>query len=111
MASLNRLLDIDGAILVLDFAADGKLVEYKAKQDTSADAAAVAQFCATVTMLFNTLASSFAAQTGMKWLPQNGWVLCSGDWTLVADNGTRAVIVDANKVDINRTIDTLFASR
>ena len=60
MASLDDLLKIDGVAAAVEFAADGKLVEYKANMDMSQEMAAMsAEFCATVTMLFNTLAHLF----------------------------------------------------
>jgi roadblock/LC7 domain-containing protein len=31
-----------------------------------------AQFCATVTMMFDTLAGSFTQLSGMNWVPQQG---------------------------------------
>jgi roadblock/LC7 domain-containing protein len=32
-----------------------------------------AQLCADVSVMFNTLASSFAERSGMNWMPQHGW--------------------------------------
>ena len=56
-ATLDELLTIDGVVAAGEFTADGKLVDYKAKMDMSPEMAAMtAQFCATVTMMFNSRA-------------------------------------------------------
>jgi roadblock/LC7 domain-containing protein len=58
MATLDELLKIDGVVAAGEFTADGKLVDYKSKIDMSREVAAMtAQYCATVTMMFNTLAA------------------------------------------------------
>jgi roadblock/LC7 domain-containing protein len=73
MASLDNLLDIEGVVAAGEFAADGPLVDYKARMDMSEELAQMtAQFCATVTMMFNTLAGSFTQLSGMNWVPQQG---------------------------------------
>jgi hypothetical protein len=40
-----------------------------------------AQFCAAVSVMFNTLASSFSERSGMNWVPQHGWAYSGGQWT------------------------------
>jgi roadblock/LC7 domain-containing protein len=83
MARLDDLLKIDGVVAAGEFTADGKLVDYKAKMDMSPEMAAMtAQFCATVTMMFNTLAGAYTHLSGMKWIPQQGWAYSGGDWTV-----------------------------
>ena len=53
---------------------DGTLVDYKTNTNMSRElAASTAQFCATVSMLFNTLAGAYSQLTGMNWTPQQGW--------------------------------------
>jgi roadblock/LC7 domain-containing protein len=37
-----------------------------------------AQLCATVSMMFNTLAGSSTKLSGMKWVPQQGWAYSEG---------------------------------
>src|SRR5437016_14408128 len=69
--------------------------------DMSRDMAAMtAQFVATVTMLFNTLASAFTQLSKMKWVPQQGWAYSGGDWT-VAVMGNWGVFVETSKADFN----------
>ena len=83
MATLDELLKINGVVAAGEFSADGKMVDYKAKMDMSPEMAAMtAQFCATVTMMFNTLAGAFAQLSKMKWVPQQGWMYAGGDWTV-----------------------------
>lgn len=93
-ATLDELLKIDGVAAAGKFTADGKLVDYKANMDMSPEMAAMsAQFCATVTMLFNTLAGAFAQLSQMSWVPQQGWAYSGGDWT-VAIGGNRGVFIE-----------------
>ncbi len=111
MASLDDLLKIDGVAAAAEFAADGKLVEYKANMDMSQEMAAMsAEFCSTVTMLFNTLAGAFGQLSQMKWVPQQGWMYAGGDWT-AAVGGNRAVFVETGKADFNELFRALVGNR
>jgi roadblock/LC7 domain-containing protein len=111
MASLDDLLKIDGVAAAGEFAADGKLVDFKANMDMSPEMAAMsAQFCATLTMLFNTLAGAFAQLSQMKWVPQQGWMYAGGDWT-VAVGGNRGVFVETAKADFNELFRALVGAR
>lgn len=111
MATLDELLKINGVVAAGEFTADGKMVEYKAKIDMSPEMAAMtAQFCATVTMMFNTLAGSFAQSSKMKWVPQQGWMYAGGDWT-VAIGGNKGVFVETAKADFNQLFQTLVGGR
>ncbi len=104
---MDDLLKIDGVVAAAEFAADGKLVDYKAKMDMSPEMAAMsAQFCATVTMLFNTLAGAFAQLSQMNWVPQQGWMYAGGDWT-VAVGGNRGVFIETAKADFNQLFQVL----
>ncbi len=59
MATLEELLDIEWVVAAGEFNADASLRDYKAKMDMSPEMAQMtAQFRATITMMFNTLASS-----------------------------------------------------
>ena len=108
---MDDLLKIDGVVAAGEFAADGKLVDYKAKMDTSPEMAAMsAQFCATVTMLFNTLAGAFAQLSRMNWVPQQGWMYAGGDWT-VAVGGNRGVFIETAKADFNQLFQVLVGER
>ena len=92
-ATLEELLTIEGVVAAGEFTPDGKLVDYKAKMEMSPELAALtAQFCATVTMMFNTLAGAFTQLSRMRWVPQQGWAYSGGDYT-VAIGGTRGVFV------------------
>ncbi len=111
MATLDNLLNIDGVVAVGEFTADGKLVDYKAKMDMSQEMAEMsAQFCATVTMLFNTLAGSFSQLSQMNWVPQQGWMYAGGDMT-VAVGGKMGVFAETAKVDFNELYRALVGSR
>src|SRR5512132_1580811 len=97
MPTLDDLLKINGVIAAGEFTPDGKLVDFKAKTDMPKDIGALtAQFCATVTMLFNTLAAAHSKMSGMHWLPQHGWMYAGGELT-VAIGGTRGVFNETAK--------------
>jgi roadblock/LC7 domain-containing protein len=107
MATLDELLNIDGVVAAGEFTADGKLVDYKAKMDMSQEMAEMtAQFCATVTMMFNTLAGSFAQLSQMNWVPQQGWAYSGGDFT-AAIGGNQGVFIETAKADFNQLFEVL----
>lgn len=107
MASLDELLKIDGVVAAGEFTPDGKLVDYKANMDMSREMAEMsAQFCSTVTMLFNTLAGSFSQLSKMNWVPQQGWMYAGGDMT-VAIGGNKGVFIETAKADFNRLFKVL----
>ena len=111
MATLDELLQIDGAAAAGEFTADGQLVDYKANMDMSREMAEMsAQFCATVTMNFNTLAGAFTQLSQMNWVPQQGWMYAGGDWT-VAIGGNRGVFIETAKADFNRLFQVLVSER
>jgi roadblock/LC7 domain-containing protein len=111
MAALDELLDIEGVVAAGEFNADGSLVDYKATMDMSQEMAEMtAQFTATVTMMFNTLASSYTQVSGMQWVPQQGWAYSGGDWT-VAVGGNRGVFIETEKADFNQLFEVLVGSR
>ncbi len=111
MATLDDLINIEGVAAAGEFTADGKLVDYKAKTDMSQEMAEMtAQFCATVTMMFNTLAGSFAQQSQMNWVPQQGWMYAGGDWT-VAIGGNKGVFIETAKADFNQLFQILVGER
>ncbi|MDB5074258.1 MAG: hypothetical protein JWO42_437 [Chloroflexi bacterium] len=111
MATLDDLLTLNGVVAAGEFTAEGKLVNYKAKIEMSPELAAMsAQFSATVTMLFNTLAGAFTQLSKMNWVPQEGWLYTGGDWT-VAVGGTRGVFVETGKADFNQLFKALVGNR
>lgn len=65
-----------------------------------------AQFCATVTMMFNTLAGAFSQLSRMNWMPQHGWMYAGGDYT-VAIGGYKGVFVETAKADFNQLYKAL----
>jgi roadblock/LC7 domain-containing protein len=59
-------------------------------------AAMSAQFCSSVTSLFNTLSGAFTQLSGMNWSPPHGRAFAGGDYT-VCVGGTRGVFVETAK--------------
>ncbi len=92
-----------------EFTADGTLVDYKANMDMSREMAEMsAQFCATVTMMFNTLASAFSQLSGMNWTPQQGWAYSGGDMTVaIGGGGDKGVFIETTKADFNQLFQVL----
>lgn len=109
MASLGELLEIDGVVAAGEFNRDGSLIDFGANIEMPAELAAMAaQFCATVTMLFNTLAPTLSHFTRMNWVPQWGWTFSGGDFTVaLGDGGTKGVFVETKKADFNRLLALL----
>jgi len=111
MATLDELLKINGVVAAGEFTAAGKLVDFKTKMDMSPEmAATTAQFCASVTMMFNTLAGAFSQLSKMKWVPQQGWAYSGGEWT-VAIGGNKGVFVETAKADFNKLFEALIGKR
>ena len=107
MATIDELMKINGVVAAGEFSVDGKMVSYKSKMEMSPEMAAMtAQFCATVTMMFNTLAGSFAQLSQMKWVPQQGWMYAGGEWT-VAIGGNKGVFMETAKADFNQLFKVL----
>lgn len=109
MATLDELARIDGVVLAFEFAPDGTLVAHKANAGASADAAGMAaQFCASVTMNFNTLAGAFTKLSSMPWVPQQGWAYSGGDYTVaIGGRGYKGVFIRTDKADFNRLFQVL----
>lgn len=111
MATLDELLQIDGVVVAGEFTPDGKLVGYRAKVDMPPELAeTTAQLCASVSMMFNTLAGSFTHLSKMRWVPQRGWMYAGGDWT-VAIGGNKGVFVETARADFNRLYRALAVGR
>ena len=108
MATLDELIKIDGVVAAGEFTADGKVVDFKSNMDMPPEMAEMsAQFCATVTMLFNTLAGSFSQLSQMNWVPQQGWAYSGGDMT-VAIGGNKGVFIETSKADFNQLFQVLI---
>jgi len=111
MATLDDLFELEGVIAAGEFTADGKLVGYKAKMEMSPKVADMtAQFCATVTMMFDTLAGAYSKLSAMNWVPQQGWMYAGGDYT-VAIGGNRGVFVETAKADFNQLYRALVGGK
>ena len=111
MARIDDLLKIDGAVAAGEFAPDGTLVDFKSHMNMSRElAATTAQFCATVSMLFNTLAGAHSQLSGMRWLPQQGWAYSGGDMT-VAVGGRYGIFIKTEKADFNKLFEILVGQR
>jgi len=62
-----------------------------------------AQFCASVTMNFSTLAGAFTRLSGMNRVPQQGWAYSGGEDTVaIGGGGYRGVFIRTEKADFNR---------
>ena len=108
MATLDELIKIEGVVAAGEFTADGKLVDYRSNRDMPREMAEMAaQFTATVTMLFNTLAGSFSQQSQMNWVPQQGWAYSGGDMT-IAVGGNKGVFIETAKADFNQLFQVLI---
>ncbi|MCX7016502.1 MAG: DUF2173 family protein [Candidatus Sumerlaeota bacterium] len=111
MKTLEELGRIDGALVAFEYAPDGKLVEYRANSEIGSEGAALAaQFCATVTMLFSTLAGAFTRLSDSAWIPQHGWMYCGGDYT-VCIGGNRGVFIETAKADFNQLYKALVSEK
>ncbi len=109
MANLDELLQIEGVAAAGEFARDGTLMDFKANMDMPQELAAqTAQFCATVTMMFDTLAGSYSRLSGMNWTPQQGWAYSGGDWTVaIGEGGGKGVFIETTKADFNQLFQLL----
>ncbi len=104
---------MDGVVLAFEFAPDGRLLTYEAAAATSPGTAEMAaQFCASVTMSFNTLAGAFTKLSSMPWVPQQGWAYSGGEYTVaIGGNGYRGVFIRTEKADFNRLFEMLVGGR
>jgi roadblock/LC7 domain-containing protein len=110
MASLDDLMTLDGVVADGEFAADGRLLQYKASMEMSPELPAMsAQFCATVSMLFGTLSGAFSQMCGMSWSPPRGWMFAGGDYTVAAAGG-RGMFLETAKADFNKLYAALVAN-
>jgi roadblock/LC7 domain-containing protein len=109
MPTLDELIAIDGVRVAFEFNADGELTDYRTGAGMQRElAAAIAHYCATVTMNFQTLSGSFTLRSQMNWVPQKAWLYTSRDWTVVVgDGGYRGLFVETNKADFNQLIRLL----
>ncbi len=107
------MLDLEGVVVAGEFDFEGWMLDYEAEIDMSEEMAQMTtQFCAAVSVMFNTLASSFVDRSGMNWVPQHGWAYSGGEWTAwIGDGGGRGVLVETSKADFNRLFKALGDER
>jgi len=112
VATIDDLVKIHGVVIAFEFAPDGTLTKYKANVEAPLELAAMAaQFCASITMNFNTLASAFTKLNTMPWMPQKGWTYSGGEFTAISGGGGyMGVFVDTDKADFNRLFDILLVN-
>jgi len=71
-------------------------------------AATVAQFCATVSMTFDTLSGALSPLSGMTWTPQQGWAFAGGEWTIAVGQGGRTgVFIETARANYNELFGIL----
>jgi roadblock/LC7 domain-containing protein len=111
-ARLSDLVAMEGVLLAFEFAPDGSLSDYRARTNLPREQAALAaQFSASITMMFNTLAGAFTALTSMKWTPQQAWAYAGGQYTVAIGGGYRGVFIETAKADFNSIFEKLAGSR
>lgn len=108
MTTVDDLMKIDGVIAAGESAADGRLVNYKSKMQMPQEMAQMtAQFTASVTMMFNTLAGAFTQLSKMQWVPQKVWMYTGGDYTVAVNGKHVGVFAETSKVDLNELYKAL----
>ncbi len=110
-SALDELLKLNGVVAAGEFRPDGALVEFRANTSMTPELAAMsAQFCSSVTQLFNTLGLAFDKLSGMSWAPQRGWAYSGGQYT-VCVGGNRGLFVETGKADFNQLFAALSGPR
>lgn len=110
MAILDDLIKVEGVAAAGWITPDGKCADYKANMEMPKELAnKAAQYIATVTMLFDTLADAFSKESQMNWTPQQGWTYSGGDWTVVAW-GDVGVFCQTEKTDMEKLFSVLEGS-
>lgn len=111
--TLEDLLKLKGVVAAGEFTLDGKLVSYKANKGydlTQEQAELTAQFSATVTQVFNTLAGAYTKIKEEAWVPQKGWAYAGGDFS-IAVGGTKGVFVKTAEADYNQLFEALVGPK
>ena len=90
---LDRTIGQAGTVAVGEYAPDGKLVAFKAKDGFSPELAAIAsQFAATVRMFLGTMAASFSHLTQLPVVPYQGFLFTGGEMSSVIRQDRWAVV-------------------
>ncbi|MBI3945166.1 MAG: DUF2173 family protein [Armatimonadetes bacterium] len=112
-ASLDELCQIDGVVCAFEFDADGRLVDFKARAGISRDVVELgAEYCATITSVFKTLADSATRLTPMGWTPFHAWCYTGGEYTcVIGGDGYRGVFCETSRCDLNKVHGILSGTR
>ncbi len=108
MVTLDQLMQIKGVVAAGEFTLTGELVNFRSAMSMPQDQAGMtAQFCNTVSIMFNTLAKAYSHMyTNMSWLPPKFWAYGGGDMA-VCVGGTKGVFVEIAKADFNQLFKVL----
>jgi roadblock/LC7 domain-containing protein len=108
MTKLDELLQIDGVMAAGEFATDGSIIGYRTNRHMSPEtAASCAQFCASVTMMFSTLAGALSQTTQLSWTPQRDWSYSGGELTVVV-GGHYGAFVRTDMANVNSIFTALM---
>ncbi len=108
MATLDELMTLQGVVAAGEFTPGGELVDFRSAVGMPSEQAKVtAQFCATVSNLFVTLAEAYTKlHEGLVWVPPKWWVYAGGNMA-VCVGGTKGVFVRLGQTDFNRLYQSL----
>lgn len=108
MTTLDQLMQIRGVMAAGEFTIGGDLVDFRSAMQMPQDQAGMtAQFCGTVSIMFNTLAKAYSHMyTNMSWLPPKFWAYGGGDMA-VCVGGTKGVFAEIAKADFNQLFKAL----
>ncbi|MGH7231451.1 MAG: DUF2173 family protein [Nitrospiraceae bacterium] len=108
MATLDQLMQIMGVVAAGEFTAAGELVDFRSSMPMPQDQAGMtAQFCGTVSIMFNTLAKAYSHMyTNTNWLPPKFWAYGGGDIAMCV-GGTKGVFVQIANADFNQLFKAL----
>lgn len=109
--SLDDLLKLKGIMAAGEFSSDGKLVDYRGKQELPQDVLNLtAQFAAAVSQMLAALGATHTKISGLNWIPEKGWAYSGGDMT-IAVGGNRGVFVKTAEADFNQLFAELVGPR
>src|SRR2546428_12575307 len=105
MATLDQLMQIKGVMAAGEFTLAGELVNFRSAMSMPQDQAGMtAQFCNTVSIMFNTLAKAYSHMyTNMSWLPPKFWAYGGGGMTGSVGGPKRGMVLIA-RTDLNYLI-------
>ncbi len=111
VSTIEDLMKLKGVAAAGEFSDDGRCLGYKANLPMNEEQAQMtAQFIATVSMMFKTLAGSYTQLSGMPWIPARGWAYSGGDWS-VCVGGNIGLFVETAKADFNELFAALVGPR